>query len=59
MYIYQYTKDTSDINTVCHYYTDDNDNIKAICVNKDINQEDALQMLIDVQDDDNSPLGLS
>lgn len=54
-----YTKETSDINIVCHYYTDENDNIKAICVNKDINHEDALQMLIDMQDDDNSPLGLS
>jgi hypothetical protein len=47
---YIYTKETSDINTVCHYYKDYDDNIKAICVKKEINQEQALAMLIEVQD---------
>jgi hypothetical protein len=56
---YKYSKETSDVNTICHYYYDDNGDIKAICVHKDVNIHDALQMLMDINDNDSIPLGLS
>ena len=54
-----YIKQNINENIVQYVFKADDNTLHGICVNKDINQEDALQMLINVQDDDNSPLGLS
>ena len=54
-----YIKQNINENIVQYVFKADDNTLHGICVNNDINQEDALQMLIDVQDDDNSPLGLS
>lgn len=56
-----YTKETSDINTICHYYTDDDGSIKGICVQKDISQEQALLILESLPNENEQefPEGLS
>lgn len=54
-----YIQHNLDDNIVQYVFKANDNTLHGICVNKDINQEDALQMLIDVHEDDNSPLGLS
>ena len=56
---YLHTKETSDINVLCHYYTDENNNIQAICVDKDVSIEDAYTQMINYVEPIEIPLGLS
>lgn len=61
MLTYSHTNDTSNPEIITHHYIDNLGNYQGICVDKNITQEDALVMLLELPPVDpiESPLGLS
>lgn len=61
MLTFSHTSNTSNPEIITHHYIDNEGNYRGICVDKNINHEDALVMLLEIPivDPIESPLGLS
>lgn len=58
---YSHTSETSNPEILTHHYIDSDGNYRGICVDKNINHEDALVMLLEIPivEPVEFPLGLS
>jgi hypothetical protein len=58
---FSHTSDTSNLNIITYHFIDNEGNYRGICVDKNINHEDALVMLLEIPivEPVDSPLGLS
>jgi hypothetical protein len=48
MLVYSHTSETSNIDIITHHFIDDVNNIRSICVNKDIDKDQALILLNEI-----------